>query len=576
MLDFEKHIEDFMKKTIIFALLIFVSIPLFSSQRMYDYKDNEYRLVRYILQSENLVGPHDITPISQQSLISYLEKADEHGLSSGMEKVYENAVLMLNDNHALVVGDDGSSLAIHLPVSPEMYIKLGDDAELHDMVKGYKDRLPFLELSLDFTFSDYIYGIFTLPFKMRLFDDSYYNSLFSQNIFKGGTAEPYQRVSPFKAYISAGNSFMNFFLGRGKLNMGSGKTGNLFIADNFQFQDFAKLSFFSDVFSYDYTLTSFDQEAALSESEVNSIKNGFSTFEPPYSSRVSHSFTFNILDKVHVTVSEAAVLETNNIFDIRMLNPFIFLHNWNGFGAEVDYWANNFASINLSASLGLGLRLDFQAVLDQFQLGNEAASGSQAFPNSFGFLLNLSSVSKGKNGFVEVYLEAVYTTPYLYLNNINKEGEDTSFNANRDLILGYYLTYGSDLSYTGYKWGPDTVAISIGGNYLKYDGTLDLRFAATYRIHGESGIKYSEKQNQSSVAEVGQDHVHEYALTGILEHTLQLDLGVTWQAHKSFAVSADASYVLKMNHNNHEGDVWNNLQLTLSCSFDPLAFFEKK
>ena len=375
-------------------VIVMVCMALYANQVTYDYDDIEYRYVKYILQVRDMTGPHDTTPVSGSLLVQNLNKVNKENLPGQVQDLYDGLYSYLNNTPSLKKKKT-MMLDLDTFINPEIYLKAGDEANMQDWYHRYPDRLAFLSLDIDFAWSEYVYGKIDLPYKIKLYDQ--WSDTFSQNIFKPNSGESYQRRMPFDAGISVGNSFINFYLGRGQLNMGNGFTGNMFVADNFQYQDFAKLSFYDDFFSYDLTYTHFDQEKPFTN--VNSLEEEMS-FDGPHQSRITHSFTFDFSDKVTLSIREGAVLQTDNALDLRMFNPFMFLHNWNGFSASAGYWANNILGLDLTVALGFGFRLNFQFVLDQFQLPNERDFGSNAFPNAMGGLINLSHVMAIDKGFL--------------------------------------------------------------------------------------------------------------------------------------------------------------------------------
>ena len=563
-----------LKKT---AAVVLVALclcsALFADQRTYDYDDWEYRVIDYIAQVAGVTGPHDTTPVTGSALSSSLQRIDRETLPAGVKELYDD-VLGKVGVPDMLYRSKTMFFDFGLPISPEIYLKVGDDAKRSDWYQGYDERAALATLSFEFGWSEYVYGKLEFPIKVRLREsEAPFNDLFSQNIFLPGAGDMYQRVMPFDAGVSLGNSFMNFFLGRGQLNMGKGFTGNLFVADNFQFQDFAKLSFYDDFFSYDFTYTHFDQENPItSDTTVNSIPK-WSRMNGPHQSRITHSYAFDIFDKVTLTLREGAILQTESAFDLRMFNPFIFLHNWQGFEPESGYWANNYAALDLTAALGGGFRMNLQLVIDQIQLSSEVEASeendkSPLFPNALGALVNLSRVEALENSFWENHMEIVYTSPYLYLNNIGEGNE------NMDMILGYYLAFSSDLSYTGYQYGPDSIVFSYGGNWLAYDGSFDLTYELMYRLHGDRGIRYSSGQNQIPHSETGKDHLYDFGLTGVIEHTFLANIGVTYSPHRAFSISTGLTYQVKLNYDNIEGDSWQNLQWTVGFTIDPMEFLK--
>lgn len=557
-----------MKKSFFCLFLFFLTVlSAYANQHLYQYDDWEYKIVDYLCQVSNVTGPAIVTPVSADVLSQCLEKIDTAKLPARIERLYDTLLEELESPSAIYASP---SMFFNLTssISPEFYFKVGNEAHRNDWYKDYSDRMPILDFSAEFGWSEYVYGVFGMPFKLRLVENAF-DEIFSQNIYFS-TSELYQRVTPFEAGISVGNSFFNLFIGRNRLNIGRGYSGNLFVADNFQFQDFAKFSFYDDFFSYDFTYTHFDLETGYASNQVSGF-NKFGSFNGPHQARVTHSYSFDFVDRVRISINEGAVLLTDSALDIRMLNPFIFLHNWQGFDADAGFWANNFAGLELCVVLGHGVGMDFQLIVDQIQLASEMEAGANMFPNAVGCLLNFSHVIALENSFLQNHIEFVYTSPYLYLNDLDSIGSNIP-NEQMDLILGYYLSYGSDISYSGYKYGPDSIVVEIGGNWITYDGLVDLTYLLMYRAHGERGIKYYQGQNQIPES-IGGDssHVYDFSLTGVIEHTFLAYIGLSYKIHESFKLSAGFAWQYKYNYNNMSGS-WNNLQCSIGFSFDPMEF----
>ncbi len=540
----------------LFSILL-AACPVFASQKQYNYDDYEYRMVKYILQSENLTGPHDTTPVSAEALLKSLWRVNRDSLPLKVKELYDSLIKEFEDPSALYKSSS-MFFDFSLPISPEVYLKLGDDAARIDWYRSYSDRSAIAALEFEFAWSEYVYGIVEVPFKLKQFDAQFNETITTNIYYSEAGLDPLQRKMPYNAGISMGTSFMNFFLGRGRLNMGGGFTGNMLVADNFLYQDFAKLSFYDRFFSYDLTYTHFDQETDYGEDDASSIERAM-TFDGYHQVRITHSYTFNFADRVTLSLREGVVMQTKTALDVRMFNPFIILHNWDGYTSEADYWANNIISFDFTFALNRALRMNFQLVVDQFKLPTE----SNTEPNALGTLINLSHVQRGQKGFFESYLEAVYTSRYLYLNYI-----DTW--VHQDFILGYYINNGGDISYSGYKYGPGTIALALGENYITYDGRIDASLTLMYRVHGESGIKYYDEQNQNPKAtmESVTDWITDLSLGGTLEHTLLASLACAYKITTSFSVSADLTYQYKINYNNTSGN-WQNLQISVGITYNP-------
>lgn len=553
---------------IICLFLLVMSAFATNTQKTYTYDSYEYKLVSRLTQVAGVSGPALVTPTNGDALIMALKRIDTSTLNSELKELYTNLLTSLETPKAMI-NSDSFKANVDTVITGEINLNKNfsnSSRTLQDLYYQYKDRSPLLLFSTEFSFGNNVYG--RSSFSVKKDYSSYLTDKFSTNLGKDFGTD-YQLVSPFDTGVSIGNNLINFFIGRGKLNIGNGFTGNMFIADNFNFQDFAKVSFISNFFSYDFTYTHFDQQVD------NTSFAGFMTFSPPHQIRISHDYTFNIVNKALLSIHEGIIIESNSAFDIRMFNPFILVHNWQAFDAA-DRWGNNIASIELSMPLMKRWNLDFQFVLDQIQTGGEVANGEvDMLPNAMGALINTSYLNNTKKGFIKTYFEAVWTNPNLYLNYLKDINGvyDKEFTIKRDYILGYYMSYGSDLSYTGYKYGPGTIGLCLGTEYMQFDNNLSVSFEACYRAHGDKGIEWHS--GQSDKPNLGKDHVFDILPTGVVEHTLSLATFGNYKVLPSLSFKGSLAYIHRWNNQNIKGNNFNDVQLSFAISFTPTDFIKK-
>ena len=581
------------------AILLITATAVFAgNQKIYNHDSWEYQTTKLLCQLAGIAAPHPVTPVTGAYLENKVASIPESKLPVNARPLLAELKERISRPEG-IISNDSFLLNPEIIISPEIYLNMGDTAQRHEWEYGYIDRMKVLDLRMDVAWGDHIYGNLSYPFAIRIHDESF-EKTFSQNIFIPGSSEGYQRYTPFEAGISLGNDFFNFYLGRGKLNIGYGYTGNLFIADNFTYQDFAKLSAYSEPFSYDFTYTHFDQQACNknSQDEYYDDMLDYMTFDAPHQIRLSHTFTTHLWEKFEFSFNEGILMQSPTAVDLRMFNPFVYMHNWNGFESHHDangdfvqgFWTNSFMSFNFSSNIGWGIRLNFELILDQFQMASEKFE-SNPYPNAFGALFNISHVYVFEKGILESYAETAYTNPYLYLNNIPsrmfpnyENGEENAFTEkdrldfvkNQDLILGYKLTYGNDISYSGYKYGPDTIAFALGVNYTDFSDLWSIKGLFMYRAHGMHGIKYTEDTNQDSFSDVtNEENRSRFSLTGPLEHTLLFSVTGAIKPIASLEVFSTLTYQCKLNYNNKtESAPWNNVQWTLGVSFSPTDFLK--
>jgi hypothetical protein len=255
-------------------------------------------------------------------------------------------------------------------------------------------------------------------------------------------------------------------------------------------------------------------------------------------------------------LNEGVMIQSDSAFDFRMLNPFMFLHNWDNYRGGV-HEANNFFTLDFDYTFFPHWTFSGQIVMDQFQTRWELSGlDDDIEPNAWGALLNLSYSNVIWDGMLTTYLEGVYTSPFLYLAN-------NSSDWNHDLIVGYDISYYSDLSYTGYIHGPDSIVVAYGGSY-----TLPDRFTVAtqllYKAHGQCGIEWYSSQSQ--VFETGKDNLNRMSPTGIVEHTLQWTVNGTLSVSQGVRLGCELGIIHRENNRNVAGASWTDVQLAVSAT----------
>lgn len=554
------------KRYLSVLLLVLICFSAFGSPKYYSHDSAEYTLTRYITEIAGCNPPSSVTPVSGYSLLKTLSYVQEQRLSQELRSALAELRKELEHPDMLFTSDSFSG-DLFLNASVETYSGTDDDLKYGPdrFLIPYRDRASFLSAGGEGIWNNAFYGLFT--FEMRKFiklesdgnmvKNEYFPYL-TTNLPIGGYAS--EQVTPLNAGIMTAGEGVSFFIGRGPLNIGYGHTGNMIIADNFPFQDFVKFSLDSLYVDYDFSFTHFDQQ------------NGSLSFEPwmtfggKHQLRISHTYSFNILDRVQISLTEATLVQSTSAFDLRMFNPFIFLHNWQGFNHS-DMWANNIAGLELSAALVNGLTLDFQFVLDQIQLGSEVSATEDAklLPNAMGFMLSLSDTFSVRNNIFRIYSEAVYTMPSLYLNDLRPYGKSDTLNY--DFILGYFNTswFIGDIGYTGYVYGPDTIVVSLGCETMNLKSGDTASLSTLLRIHGQQGIMWNENQNEYALT--GKDNLWNLGLTGTREYMLLVKGYYSKNITKWMSLSVTAGWTCFLNYRNKEGVMHSEPQLSLKLKF---------
>ena len=239
------------------------------------------------------------------------------------------------------------------------------------------------------------------------------------------------------AGILFGNDWMNFSIMSGRQEQGYGHSGNLVLGDNLLRQQYLRMHTFSRWFDYTYTLTRYGKMAYHTPTDPASnleMASNNESFELPQQVFPLHRFDFKIADSVSISLVEGAMMLIDSVFDVRLLNPFLFVHGFNNYADSTQISppgdeANNILAIELGWTFLPHHRLNLQLVSDQIQIGGESTS----VPNALGGLINYETSWILDGNYLTAWLEAAYTMPAAYLNN---KRDNNDYNPNYDYIVG--------------------------------------------------------------------------------------------------------------------------------------------
>lgn len=551
-------------KRIVLGLLIICSVSsvfAISSQHLYYKSSYEYESVETLCRIAGVLGPSSVEPIPAKELIAALDRIDETKLAQTSKEEYLHIKSMLTTRNEL-----DSEILIWL--SPQVFIV--DDyinTSRDDFFIPFRDEKPFLGMALEFDMGDNVYLDGELVATGKPFSSgmpvtnldwliNYRNGRW--NILSDGSSSSFFENLPNKARLSIGNTWINFTFGRTRHSMGSGITGNMLVGDNFPYQELALLSFNANWFSYYISVTHFNNQTG-----VDTFDNV--RFGGMHQSRVVHRFGFGLSDSFRIILNLGNTLYVDSAFDIRWFSPFSIAHNYynyNGDSYEVtpEDEANNILSLELEWAICRGVSAGAQFVLDQFQLKNETGE----LPMAAGVLTNIQWTGAVPNGFMSVWGEFVYTTPYLYLNEKWRDGNP---DYNFDHIYGYHMTRSSKpmIGYSGYSFGPDTILVSLGYEWQNHLIGLDFEAYTLYKTQGEKSYLDPDLDN-------GQfEGIN--TPSGIAEHELSFCAFVRWSGTMDcLEIFGGMDFTFRWNNNHVRGEfkflpqcciglVWNMISL---------------
>ena len=532
-----------MKKILLLILVIvflIATIPAATPlHRLYQADDEEFEKTVRLCIAGGVIFPN-VAPATGGMLIDALESIPPI-LSETAEAEKQELLSQLKGSDDLY---SGNIAGINFDIYGGVNALLHPEIYNYEFFVPHKDLDPMIAGLLEVSFAEnaelYMEFIekdrlFNLADKMNHYTNTSAVLAFTNDgvsFFNGNFMT--QAYQPFLAGVSAGNNWFNFQLGRNRQRYGSGVTGNLVINDNFSYEEYMRLSFTSDIFSYFLDVTYFGQQ-------IDSLTFETFRFSGMHQFRTIHRFQLHLFDKLTISFDIGSMFQTDSAFDFRMFIPMMIPHAFYNFSEEFDTApgdeTNNIMALDIMWSFLPGWSLDLQIVADQIQMPRER---DNFMPSAYGFLANVRNVTEIGNGFLSSYFEAVYTMPYLYLN---RKFTKAKIDYNYDWIVGNHFTAGNEIQYSGYPYGPDSLVFSIGSEYYSSFG-LSGGLSITFIMHGNHGIKFDE-----ATSDVIEENWRD--VKSIFEYTLSPELFIDYtflNSHLSVGIEAALPYKWNYQH----------------------------
>ncbi len=488
-----------MKKLTTTLVLMLVACLLVGAnmQKTYSRQSTEYQTAYALCISAGVLPPSPVTPVTGADLAQSLSRIDKADLTQAERDLYDELMEALEYHPVLeydLFGIDPTPT-----IGVDMFTQTAIPDSEKDLLIPREDRTEVLDLAFGFKFADVGYG-FVDWLMLSPMITSYYDKHFDTNLNKliEGDIFATSHEGTFTAGILFGNDWMNFSVMSGRQEQGYGHSGNLVLGDNLLRQQYLRMHTFSRWFDYTYTLTRYGKMAYTTTptDPASNLK------------MVSNDESFEVPQQVFsISLVEGAMMLIDSVFDVRLLNPFLFVHGFNNYAdstqiSDIGDEANNILAIELGWTFLPHHRLNLQLVSDQIQIGGESTS----VPNALGGLINYETSWIIRGNYLTGWVEAAYTMPATYLNN---KKNDTKYNPNYDYIVGYHM-WGyngadGDIDYASYKYGPDSIVLALGLDFGKL-GSFSLSGEVDYVIHGAYGLGYN-----NTVAARGNDNPDDVA-----------------------------------------------------------------
>ena len=533
-----------MRRLFAAALILLLSASLSaSSMKLYDRYSDEYRMLSKICVLSGVVGPSSATPVTENEMIIAFERGDRSKLNQHFRSEYGKL------KEILYRSADSFSYDFDITFSPQLFLTRDQDSiRRKQFFIDSNQEDPFLSIGAKLEFGKHLYIEALYPVMnartVHGTDNTIDSGLaytsfdflfnFRNNSFNVLTITdpvvPMFAEFPIVARAAVGADWFSFVIGRSRQQFGNGFTGNLIIGDNFDYQEFMKITASSSFLTYTLDLTQFDTQVE---------KNGvIETMRPHISGmhngRIMHRVDANVLDRARVVANLGFAFYADEIADFRLLFPLMNTHAWNNFrdeprlDSDADFYdeANNIAGIEAEWVIMPGLRAGLQFALDQYQAPNEG----DEVPSALALMANSAYMLAFRNFDVDLYVEGVFTSSGMYMNY---KYDEKGTNWNYDWIFSYrrQKTTG-DVNWSGHTFGPGVFAIALGSDFDFYKPEISLDARILYKA-GMNRDFYSNFDNIKGIDDVWEHELSlrafsEYGVLKCLDVITGVQLGFHW------------------------------------------------
>lgn len=564
-----------MKKLIVtIIVLTALTLSLFAAnyQKTYLMSDEVWQKTNRLCIMNGALGPAPVSPTTGENILRALKRLNYNSLSGKDKKIYNEIIAELDSatNTAQFKGND-YAFRMNVDAALEGYIfNHTKSTYLNEFFIPYQDRPSMLGVEGEVFVGNNLYLDFKYDLRdnyagyvddsgLRTTDSGYfYNftnfSYFLSPRYTGGwetvTSDEHNMFNstPLKAGASFGNHLYNFFIGRNRQAFGNGQTGNLVLGDNLPYQEFMKFEASTDFITYELSLTHFDNTQGDLASSYDYGTNDF-TLNGEHQNRTIQRLDFNFSNRLRLAMNIGAIYNTDAPLDWRLIMPMALVHNWENLDEAIELEAgdegNNIMGFEIEYVLKPGIILSGQLVIDQFRIAVEKYS---VVPDAYGFIANITKLKDRGNVTIQDQAEAVFTSPYLYLNTKTKDGK---YHWGYDFIVGYAYNGTESLAYTGHPYGPGTIALNLRRTYI-YEKGSQLAFNALVKLHGNKGIEYGYRNSNNQHNQGADNNTSTSAIlpTGYVETTLRFDIAYSRPINEHLSVRLQGASISQWNYQN--------------------------
>ena len=618
-----------MKKPIAAAIILLfcsflVSAGTANMQKIYPVDSEEYTMIKYLYIAQGHSLPSTTGPWSADELADMLRVLDVGSMDSVQKAWYDAVEASINARPDIDLDKFGVDFSGKINL--ELYFHTNTDGHAvtantssHDVTEKafqgnhwvYDDnsQKSFLNFEMETYLTDHFYADFQADIANSRHSDEYYTeelgiSRLSTNILglkhlKFNLAY-FDGNWPYRSFLSAGGDNWNIQIGRDKLSWGPGETGNLTISNNMPYQNFGRITAYSDYFKYTFLTSFYPHPINYWDNQVPGAENPHwhgldnTYWGPAYrglSMYIGHRLEARLFnDKLTIAGVEGLMyLSEDNTIDVRALNPLNFNHN--------NYIARNSNStleFEFNYTPVRGLNIYGEMIIDEIAfpgIETPPSAENRRNPTAMGFILGVKGVYTVGNGILHASAEFARTDPYLYLRDgvdrDNAAGNQEGYYGISYVVairnwssVGAGITY--DEYFQGYTFGPDAVVANLKAGWTTADLRLSVEGSLFYMAHGThdawtmwtaiGGSEEDYNANKSSPTDKHTSYNAKYDYKSgntdlAVEKTLVCGINASYKVFSWLTAMVQADFVSIRNYGNIPGVDQSDFQLVASATF---------
>jgi len=530
------------------CFLLFLSPVFGQSQKVIPLPSVIYGEMDALYLLRGLATPSTARPWTVSEAQEILKKIDPDSLNQRETVLYDHIAAEISKPLRFTI-DDAATFDAKLDLALEAYAHTNtDDFVLNeDWNYGYEERQPAAKLFLEMNLYSWLYICTDLMYNRNRFNgkDEFRNVEDTERGIGAETSMPpetyiFPRQSwaysksfitnvpvgtdefdfdwPKRANITVGGQHWNVSAARDRIQWGRGNSGNFIFDGHRDYDEYFRLSAFSEKFKYEWLNVIYPRPGAADS----------------YKLLMAHRLEFRLFPSLVFAISEN-VMCASDAFSPRYVNPAFIFHNW----YDRDNM-NSLAHLELDFVPFKGYRFYTQAAFDQIM----AAWEDDSEPAAWGILAGIEHARPALRGIMSVSLEFAYTTPLLYRRDFVDfmTLSDTKAN-NAEHTLAF--------DYTGYPYGGDAIVVQLDTN-LRFPGAALIHVRVFGMIHGNMNFFASHNKDGNNAGLANIDERTPSGTEDERERTLGVSLGAnyTFSQHLSWPIISawsNFSYIVKDN-----------------------------